>query len=243
LPKGGKMEEDNNGKQHRVIKKESKANVIVWETLTTVLGILLVISLFTGGFGIGSDASGAAVAEAQQAQARAPSAQQAPTEINVEGLLFRGAEDAKVIIVEYSSFSCGFCNRVRTTLDQILETYPDDVKIVYKHFNRGGTDSITAQAAECAGDQGKFWEMHDIIFDKGSSSDVKGYAKDIGLNTNGFAECLDSEKYASKVTEDTSEGKSLGVRGTPSFSINGKLVVGAQPFANFKQIIDAELAK
>ena len=112
-------------------------------------------------------------------------------------MVFKGAEDAKVTIVEYSSFSCGYCNRVRTTLDQILETYPDDVKIVYKHFNRGGTDSVTAQAAECAGDQGKFWEMHDMIFDEGASGDVKGYAKDIGLNANSFAECLDSGKYTS----------------------------------------------
>ena len=236
------MSEEHKHEHHPQKDNLTMSKLTIWKSVSAILGLLLVISIFTSGFGFGSEKS-APSAVAQPTQARAPSAQQAPTEINVEGLLFKGAEDAKVTMVEYSSFSCGFCNRARTTLDQILETYPDDVKIVYKHFNRGGTDSITAQAAECAGDQGKFWEMHDIIFDKGSSGDLKGYAKDIGLNANSFAECLDSGKYASRVTEDTSEGRSLGVSGTPSFSINGELVVGAQPFSAFKQVIDAELAK
>lgn len=169
--------------------------------------------------------------------------QQVQTEVNVDGLPFKGTEDAKVTIVEYSSFSCGYCNRARGTIDQILETYPDDVKFVYKHFNRGGTDSQTAQATECAGEQDKFWEMHDIIFDKGSSGDLKQYAKDIGLDTDSFNQCLDSGKYSSKVAEDTSEARSLGIGGTPGFIINGQLVSGAQPFENFKAVIDAELAK
>ena len=155
----------------------------------------------------------------------------------------KGKGDAKVTIVEYSSFSCGWCNRVRTTLDQIMKTYPDDVKIVYKHFDRGGTDSKAGQAAECASEQGKFWEMHDVLFDKGSSGDLEAYAGEIGLDTTAFKECLDSGKYASKITQNTQEGRSFGIRGTPGFMVNGQLVSGAQPFENFQQIIEAELAK
>ncbi len=237
------------------MSKENKENNVIriskstlWMSISAILAVLLVISIFTGGFGGKTSATGAVVDDSAKA-AQSRDAQKAPgdstdnTAIVVEGRAFKGAEDAKVTIVEYSSFSCGYCNRVRATIDQILENYPDDVKIVYKHFTRGGTDSMTAQATECAGDQGKFWEMHDIIFDKGSSGDVKGYAKDIGLDADSFAECLDSGKYASRVNEDTSEGRSLGIRGTPSFNINGELVVGAQPYNAFQQVIDAELAK
>lgn len=164
-------------------------------------------------------------------------------EVNIDDASSKGSEDAKVTIIEYASFSCGWCNRVRPTLDQILETYPNDVKIVYKHFNRGGTDSKTGQAVECASEHGKFWEMHDIIFDKGSSGDLKEYAGEIGLDVDSFNQCLDSGKYASRIESDTSEARSFGISGTPGFMVNGRLVSGAQPFEVFKGIIDAELAK
>lgn len=149
----------------------------------------------------------------------------------------------KVIITEYSSFSCGWCNRVRSTLNQIKEKYPESVEIVYKHYDRGGIDSKAGQAAECASDQGKFWEMHDILFDRGPWGNLNKYAGDIGLNTKKFNQCLVSEKYASKIKKDTSEGISLGIRGTPGFNINGKLVMGAQPFSVFDKIIKGELNK
>lgn len=162
-------------------------------------------------------------------------------EVSTEGRNFKGAENAEVTIVEYSSFSCGYCNKVRPTINKILETYPNNVKFVFKNFDRGGTDSKAAQAAECAAEQGKFWEMHETLFDKGSHGDLKEYAKDLGLDTKTFDECLDSNKYASLVTSDTAEGQANGVTGTPAFIINGKLVTGAQPFETFKQIIDSEL--
>jgi protein-disulfide isomerase len=169
-----------------------------------------------------------------------PETQVQDVNINVENSASKGADNAKVVMVEYSSFSCGYCNKVRGTIDQILENYPNDVKIVYKHFNRGGTDSQAGQAAECAGDQDKFWEMHDLIFDKGSR-DFAGYAQEIGIDVDKFSECLDSGKYSAKVTADTNEARSFGVTGTPGFMINGRLVKGAQPYENFKQIIDEEL--
>jgi protein-disulfide isomerase len=176
----------------------------------------------------------------QKPQQQAQQTQDLDVDINIENSAQKGADDGKVVIVEYSSFSCGYCNKVRGTIDKILANYPDEVKFVYKHFNRGGTDSQAGQAAECAGDQGKFWEMHDLIFDKGSRG-FEGYAQEIGININKFSECLDSGKYSSKVTADTNEAKSFGISGTPGFMINGRLVSGAQPYENFKQIIDEEL--
>ena len=179
-------------------------------------------------------------------KAEVPVQQESPqqtAEISVEGRNFKGVEDAKVTIVEYSSFSCGYCNKVKSTINQIIETYPNDVKIVFKHSNGGGNNATTAQATECAGDQGKFWEMHDTIFDKGSSGDLKAYAKELALDEEAFNECLESGKYAAQVTADTNEGRANGASGTPSFLINGKLLKGAQPFEVFKSIIDSELAK
>ena len=214
------------------IKKET-----LWKISIGVLAVLLVVSIFTGGFKGKTSDSGT-----QQAQPRGASGGDS---IDMDELskdfAFKGNKNAKVTIVEYSSFSCGYCNKVRGTLDQILKTYSNDVKIVYKHFDRGGSDSKTSQATECAGEQGKFWEMHDEIFDKGSSGNLVSYAKSIGLDVNSFETCLNSEKYASKVEQSTAEAISLGLRGTPGFIINGQLISGAQPFENFKQVIDAEL--
>jgi len=210
----------------------------IWKSISVILFILLIVSIFTGGFGFGSNDNNPTIVQKQKTIEK-PTA----VKLTVDGFAAKGAEDAKVTIVEYSSFSCGYCNRVRGTLDKILETYPDDVKIVYKHFNRGGTDIKTAQATECANDQGKFWEMHDAIFDGGSSGDLSAYAKSIGLDVTEFEDCLSSEKYKEKVGQSTAEARSLGVGGTPSFFVNGKSVEGAQPFENFKKVIDAALVE
>ena len=213
------------------IRKDS-----LWKYSTFILLAFVVIAGFVY-FSGDDEESGGVINPVAPSQ---PSAPTQPSQVSVEGRDFKGAEDATVTMVEYSSFSCGFCNRVRDTLDQILQTYPGDVKIVYKHFDRGGTDSQTAQGTECAGEQGQFWEMHDMIFDKGA--DVKSHVEELGLDVGAFNECLDSGKYASLVQQDTTEAKANGIRGTPGFLINGKLVSGAQPFENFKQVIDAELA-
>jgi len=308
-----KNKEHRGEHRHKEIKKEHKNLKIkkerIWKITTGVLGLLLVISIFTNGFnikggvGVGGISSQAASVKAVDyinnyllepgtsaslidvkeegnlynvqmdiggreydsyitkdgsllfpsavdlnqetvAATNTPAPQTGQkVDVSIDDRSIKGPKDAKVTMVEFGSFSCGWCNRVRATLDQILETYPDDVNIVYKHFNRGGTDSQTAQAAECAAEQGKFWEMHDIIFNKGSSGDLKKYAKEIGLDAGGFAECLDSGKYASRVQQDTSEARSYGIGGTPGFIVNGQVVSGAQPFAVFEQIIEGELAE
>ncbi len=151
----------------------------------------------------------------------------------------KGPAGAKITIIEYSSFTCPYCNRVRPTLQQLLDNYP--VRLAYKHFDRGGIDSIAAQAAECAGEQGRFWEMHDAIFERGAGGDLKQYALEMGLKGQEFNSCLDSGRYAQRVKDDTQEALSYGVDATPTFFVNGRKVVGALPYSSFQGIIEEEL--
>jgi len=165
-----------------------------------------------------------------------------------------------VTIVEFSDFQCPFCRSFYTgTYKQLLQEYVDSgkVKFYYKHFP---LDQIhpsarpAAEAAECARDQGKFWEMHDKMFDEQqkqgsgtiafSKDDLKNWAKQVqGLDAARFNQCLDSGEKASLVQQHQTEGLQLGVSGTPTFFVNGIELVGAQPYAAFKQVIDQELAK
>ncbi|MFT4344000.1 MAG: DsbA family protein [Candidatus Woesearchaeota archaeon] len=211
----------------------------LWQGLTGLFAALLVLSIATGGFGFGGNA-------APRATGTTGSATQGTLlQASGDNGNTKGNPDAPVTITKYSSFSCGFCNTVRPTLDQVMAEYGDDVKIVYKHFDRtnGGVDSRAAQATECAGEQGQFWEMHDMIFDRGPSGNVQAYAQDLGLDMNDFNECLNSQRYAELVQQHTNEARSLGFSGTPSFKINDGQLVGAQPFPAFQQAINAELAR
>ena len=122
------------------------------------------------------------------------------------------------------------------------------VKFVYRDFPLSFHPQAqkSAEAAECAGEQGKFFDMHDLLFEKGVQGGVesfKGFAADLGLDTTTFNDCLDSGAMAAEVKKDMADGAAAGVTGTPGFLVNGKLVSGAQPFSAFQAIIDAELAK
>jgi len=162
-----------------------------------------------------------------------------------------GNENATVTLTEYSDFQCPFCNKFfRETESLIIQQYVDTgkVKFVYKHYP---VDSIhpqasrAAQASECANEQGKFWEYHDILFRNANSlgeRSYKNWAQQLGLDSDQFNECYDSNRYRSVVNSDFREGRAAGVRGTPGFTINNKLISGAQPFSVFQRLIEAELA-
>jgi protein-disulfide isomerase len=164
---------------------------------------------------------------------------------------FKGSEDAPVTIVEFSDFECPFCARFyKQTLGKIEEEYikTGKVKLVYRDYPLPFHTHAqkAAEAAECAGEQGKFWEMHNKLFEEGVKGGVesfKQFAADIGLDTEKFNDCLDSGKMAEEVQKDMKDGSAAGIRGTPGFIINGQLVSGAQPFENFKRVIESELAK
>ncbi|MEN9557921.1 MAG: hypothetical protein RL141_290 [Candidatus Parcubacteria bacterium] len=152
----------------------------------------------------------------------------------------RGNKDAKVTLIEYSDFECPFCLRHLDTVDQILEAYPNDVRLVYRHYPLSFHPEAqkAAEASECAAEQGKFWEMHDAIFAANAAGTMsvtkwKEIAATLKLNTSKFNDCLDTGKMASKVNEDLQEGSVAGVTGTPATFVNGSLVSGAVPFAQF----------
>ena len=168
-------------------------------------------------------------------------------EVDTTGDPVYGDENAPITIIEFSDFECPFCSRGYETINEVKELYGDQVKIVFKNFPLSFHEDAqkAAEAAECAQDQDLFWEMHDIMFenqDAISVDDLKAYAEEIGLDTEVFNECLDSDEKADAVTADMDAGSEAGVSGTPAFFINGIMLVGAQPLEAFQEIIDAELA-
>lgn len=158
----------------------------------------------------------------------------------------RGDVNAPVTLVEYSDFECSYCAAVRPTLEQVLEEFDGQVRLVYRHFPLSFHTSAqkAGEASECAADQNKFWEMHDILFENQSALDVdslKSYAVDLGLNTSTFNDCLDNGTHATTVSDGLTEGGAFGVQGTPATFVNGTLLSGAQPFASFKAAIESAL--
>jgi len=159
-----------------------------------------------------------------------------------------GAVDAPVTIVEWSDFQCPFCKRVSPTLEQIKDEYGDRVRFVFKHMPL----SIHPQAAgahaasEAAHRQGKFWEMHDLIFENQRDLEpatLERHAETLGLDMDRYRRDVKDASVAARLNEDMQQAQKLGVTGTPSFFINGRYLSGAQPFANFKRYIDEALEK
>jgi len=203
---------------------------------------------------------GASVAETAENSDSGPSPTQpspkpTPTpstvQVSVDDDPAKGSASAPVTIIEFSDFECPFCSRFYSnTLDQIDEEYikTGKVRFVYRDFPLSGHRNAqkAAEGAECADEQGKFWEMHDKIFDNQRAMtvpDLKQYAQELGLNTAQFNDCLDSGKMAEEVQKDYQDGLSYGVTGTPGFFVNGIPLKGAQPFSAFQQIIEQELNK
>lgn len=162
-----------------------------------------------------------------------------------------GKANAPVTIVEFSDYECPFCARFYVdTWGQLEEKYvkTGKMKFIYRDFPLSFHPQAqkAAEAAECAGEQGKYFGMHDLLFSKGVSGGVAGfkqYAKELGLDTGKFDTCLDSGKMAGETRKDFNDGQNAGVQGTPAFFVNGIMVSGAQPLQAFEQIIDAELEK
>jgi protein-disulfide isomerase len=151
-----------------------------------------------------------------------------------------------IIIEEFSDFECPFCSRAIPTVEKLKEKYGDQIKIEFKQFplNFHASAQKAAEASECARDQEKFWEYHDKLFDNQKAlgiADLKKYAADLGLDTATFNTCLDGGAKAAKVASDIEEGRSKGVSGTPTFIIEGKKLVGAQPISEFDKILKVAL--
>ncbi|HVT09351.1 MAG TPA: thioredoxin domain-containing protein, partial [Polyangia bacterium] len=216
----------------------------------TVLALLLVV--LGGGYGLGRlatrDKSGSSGTEAAAAPG-GPTAGDGVDRIRVplDGPM-KGPANAKVTIVEFSDFQCPFCGRVIPTLQQIEKNYGNDVRVVFIHnplpFHPNAEPA--AEAAIAADAQGKFWEMHDKLFANQQNltrPDFEKYAQEIGLDMNKFKAALDSHAGKKKIDADLAIAKQVGVQGTPNFYIDGRNVQGAQPYEEFKKVIDDEIQR
>lgn len=172
--------------------------------------------------------------------------------------IVRGNPNAPVTILEYSDFTCGYCEKFfHETFPRLLSEYIDTgkVRFVYRDFPRapGGPGLHASQAARCAGDQDAYWPMHDRLFNSGqrfSVDELQGYAKELGIDGPKFAQCLSGDSYVKSIYQDRIEGGTLGIRGTPGFVIfltalpkDGEMVMipGAFPYETFQEEIEKVL--
>ncbi len=159
-----------------------------------------------------------------------------------------GDANAPVTLVEYTDFQCPFCSRVQPTLNTVVSRYGDNVRHVFKHLPLAmhAQARMAAEASMCAGDQGKFWELHDWLFANSknlSRETILEQARALDLDEEAFTACLDGESYAAAVQQDMIEAQGLGISGTPGFLINGRILRGAQPLDAFVEVIDDELRR
>ena len=170
-------------------------------------------------------------------------------EVSVADAPLKGSPDAPITIIEFSDFQCPFCKRVLPVLTQLLEQYAGKVKLAFRDFplaNIHPQAQKAAEAAHCAGEQGKYWEYHDLLFERQETlptANLVEYAQGLGLNSQVFRTCLESSKYKAKVERNHADGIKAGITGTPAFFINGRPISGAQPLETFKAIIDEELGR
>lgn len=167
--------------------------------------------------------------------------------LRTDGAPTRGPAGAPVTIVEFGDFHCSYCERAQQTLTRVREHYGDDVALVFKHLPlRQHSDAPEAHAAaEAAHRQDRFWEMHDLLFASPHDLDppkLAGFARELGLDVARFERDLASESVRERVEADLREAQQLGISGTPTFYVNGRLLAGAQPFEAFQTMIDQELA-
>jgi protein-disulfide isomerase len=158
----------------------------------------------------------------------------------------RGPADAPVTMVEFSAYTCGYCKRAHPVVEQLLEDYGDAIRFVYRDFPLANQVRAlpSAVAARCAGDQGKYWEYHDHLMTIPgdlADADLKNRASALGLDVEAFQACTESGKHDARVQAGLQDGAALGVSGTPTFFLNGRMMVGAQPIDEFRRIIEEEL--
>jgi protein-disulfide isomerase len=234
------------------------SSVTLWKAGAVIFAVLFVISLFTGGFGFGDSSwSAQQIAPAQVPQGNNLQQPQPiiKADLKEDDDFCFGDKNAKVKIFEFSDYQCPFCKRA------FEQTFPELQKLAKEGNIRycvkdyplpfHAQAPTAAIAANCAGQQNKYWEMHDKLFqtqdswfgNADASNIFKEYAVELSLDEKKFGACAADPKIAQEVQDDIAEGSAAGVSGTPSFYINGQQLVGAQPWAAFKAIIDQELSK
>jgi protein-disulfide isomerase len=160
----------------------------------------------------------------------------------------KGAQSAKVVILEFADFECPYCGKGNEVMGALLKKYPKDVRVIYKDFPLDFHKNAipAAVGVRCAGKQGKYWPMHQKLFDNSDSlggDKINEIAKSVGLDMKAFLTCIADPKHVAAVEADQAEGAEYGVEGTPAFFVNGIPLSGAQPVSAFSQIIDRELRR
>lgn len=235
------------------------------KTYTPILLVLLIIASFL----LGATTTKLSMSDQTESSGKdakaipgtpdAPGQPAAGTKVDVEigHLPVLGDKNAKITVVEFSDFQCPFCKQwVDQTKEKLIKDYVDTGKIKFA-FRQYPIPQLhpnaqkAAEASECANDQDKFWDYHDLLFKEQATwaslpdpvAQFSTYAGQVGLESGAFDSCMSSGKFADQVAEDIAAGTAAGVSGTPTFFINGISLVGAQPYDSFKTAIDTELAK
>jgi len=170
-------------------------------------------------------------------------------ELNNEGAPAVGPENAPITLVEFSDFQCPYCQAYVSRLNQVKQNYPDKVRIVYRQYPIPSLHPNAIKAAEaslCAQEQGKFWELHDLMFEEQNRltvSELKEKAVRVKMNKSKFDSCLDTGRFTERVQEDMKEAVKVGVTGTPTVFVNGVMVDGGASYEALAKAIDRELAR
>jgi protein-disulfide isomerase len=169
-------------------------------------------------------------------------------EVSADDDPFIGPEDAQITIIQFAEFQCPYCGKAGEAVDKVMETYPGKVKMVYRDFPLGFHDRAipAAVAANCAGEQGKYWEMHNLLMSNQRALEEEtliSHASSLSIDMEKWNTCRADPSQEAEVKKDMEDGAAVGVTGTPAFFINGIMLSGAQPFEAFKEIIDRELER
>jgi protein-disulfide isomerase len=181
-------------------------------------------------------------------KAEAPADNGPPKKIDIGTSPAKGPKDAPLTVVVFSDFQCPFCSKVEPSVTELEKTYPGKVRVVWKNYPLPFHDKAkgAAEAALAAGEQGKFWEMHDVLFKNQQALDpasLEKYAQELKLDMGKWKAAFETHKYAAQIDAEMKQGAEVGVSGTPATFINGRLLSGAVPFSEFQKIADDELAK
>lgn len=222
--------------------------------------VLVLFSLFAltlrpnSAFGAGpprprqNQSEGSETAQVQEASKQINNTVQPAKSVNplLLGVAAWGPADAPVTVIEFADFECSFCSKVAPVFRELLRAYPDQIRLIFKHtpLSIHLNAPLAHEAAQAAAAQGKFWEMHDLLFanqNRLQLDDLVRYAQQLHLDLAAFHGALTSRVYRPLIEQELTEAKGLGVIATPTFFINGKKLVGARSFSEFKAIIDEEL--
>jgi protein-disulfide isomerase len=168
--------------------------------------------------------------------------------VSVKEAPIRGDVDAPVTIVMFSDFECGYCASHQVVLRQIETKFAGKVRVAYRHFPRQANPQTFASAAGgvCAQNQGKFWEMHDLLFSRQNATEpqsIMALAQEIGLDLASFEACLSDDATQARLEMDVNDGRLYGVEGTPTYFVNGRLIQGAVVYEEFEKIVQQELPR